>query len=147
LLYKGTSPPAPGRYVPCVSQRPIELILARNLLSSLSTPAFLVDQEGGLIFYNDAAGTVLGKRFEEAGRMRPEEWGTAFGPVDASGGAIGIEQLPLTLALRRGRPAHSRFQIRSLDGADHEIEVSAVPIVTTEGTSGAMAIFWPVGED
>jgi PAS domain-containing protein len=129
-----------------VSQRPLELILARNLLSSLSTPAFLVDEEGVLVFYNDAAGVLLGRRFEEAGRMRPEEWGRAFGPVDASGKAIGVEELPLTLALRRGRPAHSRFKIRSLDGRDHKIEVSAVPIVTTEGTSGAMAIFWPVGE-
>jgi PAS domain-containing protein len=130
-----------------VSQRPLELILARNLLSSLSTPAFLVDEDAVLVFYNDAAGVLLGKRFEEAGRMRPEEWGTAFGPVDAGGGSIEIDQLPLTLALRRGRPAHARFQIRSLDGTDHEIEVSAVPIVTTEGTSGAMAIFWPVAED
>jgi PAS domain-containing protein len=130
-----------------VSQQPVELIMARNLLSSLSTPAFLVDEHGVLVFYNDAAGTLLGRRFEEAGRMRPEEWGTAFGPVDQSGKAIEIEQLPLTLALRRGRPAHARFQIRSMNGTDREIEVSAVPIVTTEGTSGAMAIFWQVEEE
>ena len=120
--------------------------MARNLLSSLSTPAFLVDEEGVLVFYNDAAGALLGKRFEEAGRMPPEEWGTAWGPVDSSGESIDLERLPLTLALRRGQPAHSRFQIRSLDGMDHEIEVSAVPIVTTEGTSGAMALFWAVEE-
>jgi len=120
--------------------------MARNLLSSLSTPAFLVDEGGVLVFYNEAAGVLLGKRFEEAGRMRPEEWGTQFGPVRPGGEAIEIEQLPLTLALRRGRPAHARFQIRSLDGTDREIEVSAVPIVTTEGTSGAMAIFWQVEE-
>ena len=120
--------------------------MARNLLSSLSTPAFLVDEGGVLVFYNEAAGVLLGKRFEEAGRMRPEEWGTQFGPVRPSGEAIEIEQLPLTLALRRGRPAHARFQIRSLEGVDREIEVSAVPIVTTEGTSGAMAIFWQVEE-
>ena len=145
MLSNCKSPLAPGRYVPCVAQRPLELILARNLLSSLSTPSFLVDEEGVLVFYNDAAGALLGKRFEEAGRMRPEEWGTAWGPVDSSGKPIEIEQLPLTLALRRGQPAHSRFQIRSLDGSERQIEVAAVPIVTTEGTSGAMAIFWPVG--
>jgi PAS domain-containing protein len=128
-------------------QQPVELILARNLLSSLSTPAFLVDEDGVLVFYNDAAGMLLGKRFEEAGRMRPEEWGTEFGPVDRSGEPIPVDDLPLTLALRRGRPAHARFQIRSLDDTDHEIEVSAVPIITTEGTSGAMAIFWRVEDD
>ena len=29
------------------TQRPLEMILARNLLSALSTPAFLVNQPGG----------------------------------------------------------------------------------------------------
>jgi PAS domain-containing protein len=129
-----------------VAQQPVELIMARNLLSSLSTPAFLVDEDGVLVFYNDAAGALLGKRFEEAGRMQPEEWGTAWGPRNAHGETIDLEELPLTLALRRGQPAHSRFQIRSLDGIEHEIEVSAVPIVTTEGTSGAIALFWAAQE-
>ena len=31
------------------AQKPLELILARNLLSSISTPAFLVDAEGTLV--------------------------------------------------------------------------------------------------
>ena len=56
-------------------QKPIELILARNLMSSLSTPAFLVDEGGILIFYNEAAGSLLGRRFEELGKVGPEEWG------------------------------------------------------------------------
>ena len=49
-------------------QRPLELILARNFLSSVSTAAFLVDGEGMIVFYNEAAGDLLGPRFEEAGR-------------------------------------------------------------------------------
>ena len=125
-------------------QRPLQLILARNLMAMLSTPAFLVDEEGVLVFYNDAAGAVLGKRFEEAGRMSSDEWTTAFGPFDRDGGTLAIEELPLTIALRRNRPAFSRFTIRGLDGAEHEIHVSAIPIVSTAGTRGAMAIFWPV---
>ena len=124
-------------------QRPLELILARNLMAGLSTPAFLVDEEAVVVFYNEAAGALLGRRFEEAGRMRPEEWSTAFGPIDSFGKPIDLEHLPLTVALRRGRPAHHRFRIQSLDSGEHEIEVSAIPIVTTEGTRGAMAIFWP----
>ncbi len=40
--------------------RPLELILARNLLASLSTPAFLVDEDGVVVFYNDAAAALLG---------------------------------------------------------------------------------------
>jgi PAS domain-containing protein len=111
-------------------------------MTGLSVPGFLVDNAGDLIFFNDAAGVLLGQRFEEAGRMTPDEWGTRFGPLDAGGSAMEVEELPLTIALRQGRPAQSRFHIRSLDGGSHEINVTAIPIVTTEGTSGAMAFFW-----
>jgi PAS domain-containing protein len=126
------------------SQRPLELILARNLLSSISTPAFLVDDEGALIFYNDAAGALLGRRFEEAGSMTAEEWGTAFGPYGEDGAPVPFEELPLTMALRHGRPNHERFTIHSTNGTAHTIEVSALPLVGTGGFRGAMAIFWPV---
>jgi len=125
------------------AQRPLELILARNLMTSLSTPAFLVDADGQLVFYNEAASALLGKRFEEMGPMGPEEWGGAFGPLDPEGGPIPLDELPLTLALREGRPAHSMFTIRSLRGEEHRIEVSALPIVAGEGARGAMAFFWP----
>jgi PAS domain-containing protein len=128
-------------------QRPLELILARNLITGLSTPAFLVDEDAVVVFYNEAAGALLGRRFEESGRMPPEVWSTAFGPMSSSGDPLTVEQLPLTQALRRGRPAHHRFRIHSLDDSEHEIEVSAIPIVTTEGTRGALAIFWPVGSE
>ena len=126
-------------------QKPLELILARNLLTSLSTAAFLVDHRGVLLFYNEAAGALLGIPFEEAGRMEPDEWGTRFGPFDSAGHPIPLDQLPLTVALREGRPYHASLCIHSADGHDHDIEVSALPITAGE-TSGAMAIFWPVDQ-
>jgi PAS domain-containing protein len=129
------------------AQKPIELILARNLMASLSTPAFLVDEDGMLVFYNEAAGALLGKRFEEVGQMGAEEWGTSFGPFDDHGKPIPFDQLPLTIALRQGRPAHASFEIRSLDGTEHQIEVSAMPIVAAGGARGAMAVFWPIHDD
>ena len=126
-----------------MTQKPIELIMARNLMTSLSTPAFLVDEEGMLVFFNDAAGALLGRRFEETGKMSPEEWGTTWGPLDEEGRPIPIDELPLTIALRQGRPAHSRMSIRSLLDEEHAIEASAVPIVTSDGSRGAMVFFWP----
>ncbi len=126
------------------AQKPLELILARNLLSSLSTPGFLVDEDGVLVFYNESAAALLGVSFEDAGRMRPEEWGTAFGPFDDEGSRVPLEELPLTIALRQGHPAHSNFTIRSMNGDEHAIEASALPIRATEGTSGAMVFFWPL---
>ncbi|HWB69647.1 MAG TPA: hypothetical protein VG518_06685 [Solirubrobacterales bacterium] len=126
-----------------MSQRPLELILARNLMSALSTPSFLVDQGGVLVFYNEAAGMMLGKRFEELGTVGPEEWGAMFGPFDPEGAPIPYDELPLVIAVRNGRPAHADFEIRSTDGTMHSVEVSAFPILTTHGSQGAIAVFWP----
>ena len=129
--------------VSSVTQKPLELILARNLMSALSTPAFLVDEGGVLVFYNEAAGMLLGKRFEELGTVGAEEWGSLFGPFDESGEPIPYDELPLVIAVRNGRPAHADFEIRSTDGASHEVEVSAFPILTAHGSQGAIAVFWP----
>jgi PAS domain-containing protein len=127
------------------AQRPLELILARNLLTSISTPAFLVDDHAALVFYNEAAGALLGRSFEDVGRMSPEEWTSTYGPFGEDGKPVALDDLPTTQAVRNGRPAHAVFRIRSANGAQHEIESSAFPIVASEaGSSGAMIFFWPL---
>lgn len=128
------------------TQRPLELILARNLLSTLSTPAFLANQPGDIVFYNEAAGIVLGRRFEESGAMSAGDWVETFGPVDEGGNPIPVEEQPLTLALRRNRPGHARHRIKSLAGGQHDVEVAGVPVIGPEGFQGAMVFFWVVGE-
>ena len=130
------------------TQKPLELILARNLLTSLSTPAFLVDDEAAVVFYNEAAAAILGRSFEDAGRMTAEEWTTAFGPFDNGGSPVDVESLATTEAIRAGRPAHAKFTIRVANGSRVSIEASAFPIVASEaGSSGAMILFWPLGEN
>jgi PAS domain-containing protein len=128
------------------TQRPLELILARNLLSTLSTPAFLANQPGDIVFFNDAAAALLGRRFEESGAMSAQDWLDAFGPLDDSGQPIPIEDQPLTRALRRNRPGHARHRIRSLTGGEHEVEVSGVPVIGADGFVGAMVFFWEAAE-
>jgi PAS domain-containing protein len=127
------------------AQKPLELILARNLLTSISTPAFLLDEHGMLVFYNEAAGALLGRSFEDAGRMSPEEWISTFGPFGDDDKPIPLDELPATQSVRKGRPAHGVFRIRSAGGAEHRIESSTFPIVASEeGSSGAMILFWPL---
>lgn len=125
-----------------MDQRPLELILARNFLTSLSTPAFLVDEGGGIIFYNEAAGGLLGISFEEFGQKPADEWTNAIGPFGEDGKPMPIEELPTTKALRAGRPAHGTFKIHSIKGAEYEIESTALPIVAEGGQEGAMIFFW-----
>jgi PAS domain-containing protein len=126
-----------------VTQRPIELIQARSLIATLSTAAFLVDEEGTLLFYNDAAAQLLGMPFEEAGEMGPDDWGSRFRPREPGGRELAVEELPLTVALREGQPGHARMEITAADGEDYRIAVSAIPIRGRAGQRGAFAIFWP----
>jgi len=125
------------------AQRPIELIQARSLIASLSTAGFLVDGDGTLLFYNEAAEGLLGLRFEEAGEMHPDDWGSRFRPREPGGKELAVDELPLTIALREGDPGHARMEITGADGEDHRIEVSAIPIRGLSGQRGAFAIFWP----
>ena len=125
------------------AQRPIELIQARSLIASLSTAAFLVDDGGTLLFYNEAAGELLGMRFDDAGEMPPEDWGTRFRPREPGGRELAVDELPLTIALREGEPGHARMEITGADGEDHQIAVSAIPIRGQSRQRGAFAIFWP----
>ena len=129
------------------AQHPVEIILARGLMSNLTTPAFLVDSDGNLVYYNDAAGELLGLRFEEAGPMGREDWSRRFEPVGTGGERIDPETLPLVMALRRGRASHTALRIRPASGDPRDLEVSAFPIIGTSGQRGAMAIFWEPGAD
>lgn len=123
-------------------QYPVEIIMARGMMTNLTTPAFLVDEVGNLIFFNESAGEILGLQFEEAGAMGPEEWGTRFEPLTLEGEPIPVDELPLAISITHGRPAHRHLRIRSMGGSEHRIEVSAFPIVGRTGQRGAMAIFW-----
>ncbi len=49
----------------------------------------------------------------------------------------------LVRAVRAGRPAHAEMTVRSTDGTEHDVEVSAFPILTAHGSQGAIAVFWP----
>jgi PAS domain-containing protein len=129
-----------------VAHRPLELILARNLLTNISIPAFLADSRGGVVFYNEAAESLLGMPFQHARNMDPEEWRARFGPFDGARERIPFEEEPLTIALREARPVHVPLYIRSADGEVHHIEVSAFPLTTNEETTGVIGIFWRTEE-
>jgi len=122
-------------------QHPVELIMARGLVSNLTTAAFLVDSEGVLVFFNERAGELLRVHYEEAGPMAPEEWGGRFAPTDLEGEPMPVEELPLAIALR-GRPAHAPMRIRSYRGDTYDIDVTAFPLEGHAGQSGALSIFW-----
>jgi PAS domain-containing protein len=125
-------------------QKPLELILARNLLSSVATPALLVGDDGELLFFNEAAAAMLGRRFEELGGMSREDWITEFGPFGTDELPIPYDEIPATQALRHNRPFHGTYRICVAGGVRQDVAASAIPIVGQHGASGAIVIFWPL---
>ena len=107
---------------------PIQIILIRQLAGYLSVPLLIVDPKGDLLFYNEPAETLLGRRFEETGPMPAEAWSTAWTPVDEQGRPIPPEELPLMIALTTRRPAHKRYHIHGMNGVRRHIEVISIPI-------------------
>lgn len=125
----------------------IEIILNRQLADCLSFPVFITDTNGNLIFYNEPAEQVLGKRFEETGEMPVEEWSTVFKPLDDKGNPLPPEELPLVKTLKDEFPYHKSFCIESLKGEVQNISVTSYPIISRSGKFiGAVAIFWKVKE-
>jgi PAS domain-containing protein len=120
---------------------PVELIMARGLVSNLTTAAFLVDAAGTLVFFNEPAGELLGIQYEEAGPMSHEEWGGRFAPTNLDGEPLAVGDLPLSIALE-GRAAHAPLRIRAASGGFYDIEVTAFPLAGRAGQTGALAIFW-----
>jgi PAS domain-containing protein len=126
-------------------QHPLELILARNLVSIVSLPALVVDVEGRIVFFNDSAAEIVGSPFEEIGTMGREEWTSRYGPYDDQGTPLAAEKLPLTTAVREGRPAYGRFRIRG-GGGLVQVEAGALPLPGPAGYHGAMVFFRVVPE-
>jgi PAS domain-containing protein len=126
--------------------QPLELILARNLISNIVMPALLLDAEGSVALFNVAAGVLLGQHFEETGRLSAQEWTQEFRPTDPEGRPLSPDDLPLVDEVESARPAQGRFCFRSAQDNEVEVDVTVVPLVGPEGVQGAMVFLSPVGE-
>ena len=130
-----------------MSQQDIETILCRHWASHLQTPVFLVDPEGNLLFYNEPAELILGRRFAETGAMNAAEWGTAFRITDENNNLLTPDELPLSIALAEHQPAHKRLWIVGFDNKRRYIETTCLPLIgLADRFLGAMAFFWELNE-
>ena len=50
-------------------QKHLVLILAREFASNLATPMGITDEQGRLVYFNEAAESIIGTTFAEAGEM------------------------------------------------------------------------------
>lgn len=125
-----------------MAQQPVELILLRHVASRSAVPIFIVDPRGDLVYFNEPAERVLGRRFDEIRIMPFDEWTTVFAPA-RDGRILPVDEIPLVVALRRVIPVHGRLDIVGGDAVGRSIEVSAFPILAPHDRClGAVAMFW-----
>jgi PAS domain-containing protein len=125
------------------AQKHLALIIARELASQIATATFISDAEGNLVFYNEAAETVLGRTFAEAGTMPAEGWASEFLLEDIDGTPMPLERMPAGIALLEQRPAHAKLWMTGLDGERKLLSVTAVPLFASATEFvGMIALFW-----
>jgi PAS domain-containing protein len=126
-----------------MAQRDIELILFRQLASSLALPILLVDKDSDLLFFNEPAEVLLGQRFDDVGDMTLDERRAAFAFLDQDGKPLPPDQPPLVVAMRERRPVHRLVSLRTFEGVYRSLEVTAFPLLGAGGhLIGGVVMFW-----
>ena len=75
----------------------------RQLVKGLPAAVYSCDAEGRIVFYNDAAVKMWGKKPE----LGKDLWNSVFQMFNPDGTPIPIEKNPVTIALKEGRPVES----------------------------------------
>ncbi len=124
---------------------PIQIILTRQLAGYLSVPLFLVGPNGDLLFYNEPAEAILGRRFDETGAMPAAVWSAMLPAVDDHGQPIPDADRPLMITVAEHRPAYKRFFLQGMNGVRRQIDAASIPITGLQGEFlGAAALFWEI---
>jgi len=124
---------------------PIQIILTRQLAGYLSVPLFLVDPKGDLLYYNEPAEALLGRRFDETGAMPAAVWSSMLPAFDGQGQPIPSAERPLMITVLAHRPAYKRYFLQDMNGVRRQIEVASIPIMGLKGEFlGAAALFWEI---
>jgi len=123
--------------------KPIQIILARQLASSLDMPILLMDTAGTLIYYNESAEAILGQQYDETGEMSEEEWSRLFAAEDDARNPIPPENRPIMLVLSERKPIARSMWLRCGDGDWRYLNITVYPLIGEGGQLlGAQMIFW-----
>ena len=123
----------------------MQLILARQLASSLAMPIVIVDAAGVLIYWNEPAEQLIGIRFEESGEIPASDWQQQFAVSDEERRLIPKDEWPLVIALTRHQPVSRTIWLGTPGGSWRNLNWTSVPFIAQGGEFlGVQSVFWEV---
>lgn len=126
-----------------MAQKPIELILLKDVVGQMGLPVTMVDARGKVVFFNEQAEQFFGLRHDDTGEVPLAQLAEFYAPLDENGEPLPFEQLPIRVALRERRPKQAQLFVHDAGGQAHRINTTAIPLDGQGGILlGAMAIFW-----
>ena len=127
------------------ASKPIQLILARQLASSMATAIMLFDAKGNLVFYNEPAEPILNTRYDETGEIDVDEVLNVVTAADENRRPLSPEERPGWVARLERRPITRTLWMSCNGGAWRRLQATAVPIIAEHGElHGVMQFFWEV---
>jgi PAS domain-containing protein len=128
---------------PAGDPKSLPLILARQLGTNLATPMFLIDRNGTLVFYNEAAELLIGRPFAELGEISALEFGKVLHLADCDGSPLRRRDTPAGIAFFEQRPSHKALLATAYDGVRRRVEVTAYPLFgAVHDMHGVLTVFW-----
>ncbi len=107
----------------------IEFILARQLAEYLSTPIALIDHDGKMIYYNESAEYILGRKYNESGEIESRDWEDRFFEQEERNQSIKILDLPFIRVLSMRHILQGEYWMRNFEEINQKVLIVSVPLV------------------
>lgn len=111
-----------------MSQKSIELIFFRQLVSYLAIPVFIIDISGNLIFCNDACERILNFNLSKKGEIKSAEWCTRFLMHGSDGESPHDNKLSHLISEFKYQLVHQYFYLKNFEDKIKQVEVFVIPI-------------------
>jgi PAS domain-containing protein len=120
----------------------IEFILARQLSEYLTSPIAIVDHNGRMIYYNESAEFIIGRKYNESGEVEPRDWDERFYEDEGHGKTIKLLDLPFLKVLSGRSIVQDDYWMRNFEEIEQKVRVICIPLVgMAQRELGALVFF------
>ena len=109
---------------------------------------FLLNQDGVLVYFNDAAEQIIGRPFAEVGAVDAMEFSAIFRLSELDGEPLSRGHSPTGIAFLQRRPSHQVLLATGLDGVRRTVQATAYPLFgASQELHGVVTVFWEGAPD